>query len=109
MRPKNARLVVLVAAVAVAAVAMGGVFAYRQGPQSRKTPPRLRCRHRPARARPSRYSDDDAVQSLRRDTDRDAFDDAQRPDLHRPDQGSISSSAKLPKGRASPDPVPDRP
>jgi hypothetical protein len=34
MRPKNARLVVLVAAVAVAAVAIGGVLAYRQGPQS---------------------------------------------------------------------------
>jgi len=34
MRPKNARLVVLVAAIAVAAVAIGGVLAYRQGPQS---------------------------------------------------------------------------
>ena len=34
MRPKNARLVVLVAAIAVAAVAVGGVLAYRQGPQS---------------------------------------------------------------------------
>ncbi|TCN39086.1 hypothetical protein EV644_10755 [Kribbella orskensis] len=32
MRQKNGRLIVLVAAVAVAAVALGGVFAYRQGP-----------------------------------------------------------------------------
>jgi hypothetical protein len=34
MRPKNAHLVVLVAAVAVAAVVIGGVLAYRQGPQA---------------------------------------------------------------------------
>lgn len=33
MRQKNGRLIVLVAAVAVAAVALGGVFAYRQGPR----------------------------------------------------------------------------
>jgi hypothetical protein len=34
MKPKNARLVVLVSAVAVAAVAIGGALAYRQGPQA---------------------------------------------------------------------------
>jgi hypothetical protein len=34
MRPKNGRLVIVVAAVAVAAVAVGGVLAYRQGPRS---------------------------------------------------------------------------
>lgn len=34
MRPKNAHLVALVAAVAVAAVAIGGVLAYRQVPQA---------------------------------------------------------------------------
>ncbi|HEY0692645.1 MAG TPA: hypothetical protein VGD71_26850 [Kribbella sp.] len=34
MRPKNAHLVVLVAAVAVAAVAIGGVLAHRQGPRA---------------------------------------------------------------------------
>jgi hypothetical protein len=33
MRQMNGRLIVLVAAVAVAAVALGGVFAYRQGPR----------------------------------------------------------------------------
>ncbi|TCM49058.1 hypothetical protein [Kribbella sp. VKM Ac-2568] len=33
MRQKNGRLIVLVAAVAVAAVALGGVFAYQQGPR----------------------------------------------------------------------------
>ena len=34
MRPKNGRLVMVVAVVAVAAVAIGGVLAYRQGPQT---------------------------------------------------------------------------
>jgi hypothetical protein len=34
MRPKNGRLIVVVAAVAVAAVVIGGVLAYRQGPQA---------------------------------------------------------------------------
>jgi hypothetical protein len=37
MRQLNARLTVVVAAVAVAAVAGGGVFAYRQGPQNSTT------------------------------------------------------------------------
>jgi hypothetical protein len=37
MRQLNARLTVVVAAVAVAAVAGGGVFAYRQGPQTSTT------------------------------------------------------------------------
>jgi hypothetical protein len=36
MKPKNAHLVVLVSAVAVAAVAIGGVLAYRQGPQANR-------------------------------------------------------------------------
>ena len=34
MRPKNGRLVALVAAVAVAAIAIGAALAYRQGPQN---------------------------------------------------------------------------
>ncbi|HET6989296.1 MAG TPA: hypothetical protein VFI00_21895 [Kribbella sp.] len=34
MRPKNGRLIALVAAVAVAAIAIGGALAYRQGPQN---------------------------------------------------------------------------
>lgn len=33
MRPRNTRLAVMVAAIAVAAVALGGVLAYRQGPR----------------------------------------------------------------------------